>query len=377
MFLWGGGDAWCMCVRGRAWTLLSWTLFFCYYLDMVTLKMIHQSQGKNAVKYYAGEKGGHSVEYYLDGNSDTINSFWQGKLAKQALKEFDKKFKDKKEEEKKFELREVQETEIEFIRGKVGSATQVKMTQKGKLRTGLDICYSAPKTVSLAWAMADDDMAKKIQKAHEEAVRKANEYIEKKLVETKSKGGKEIVRAKAVAFACFTHFLSRERDPQLHTHALLLNAVKRDDGEIRAFETKRIFQHQKYLDELYKQELARQMKMLGYEIEWDEKKKNFELKKLKDLIDYFSKRKKQVEKSYEYFVNSNFWIGEKKKKKMKDLARVASRMRGKGHGISRLDIQKRVRNMYQEMEQARRREQEERQKQAMYRRTIRGTGLGL
>jgi len=196
-----------------------------------------------------------------------------------------------------------------------------KMVQNGE-RLGLDVTYSAPKSVSIAYAILGDQ---RIQEAHENAVRLANEYIEKNLAETRQgQGGKERVQASGVAIANYTHNTSRSHDPQLHTHSVILNAVERStDGQIRALEPQKIYQYQKTIDQIYKNELASQLQKLGYAIEMKDKNGNFEIKGIdQKIIDKFSERRDQVNEKMNELQKEYSNIDENK---LRDIARIESR----------------------------------------------------
>ncbi|MEM3484364.1 MAG: MobF family relaxase [Candidatus Methanomethyliaceae archaeon] len=230
---------------------------------MVTLTVVSDS------KYYTrlGEDL-HGVEYYAE--KDSVKGFWQGELA----------------EEEGLSGNGVTEQHMERIKG---------LSNSGRL--GLDITYSASKSVSLAYTLLNDS---RILEAHERAVKVANEYLEKNLVFTRQgRGGREHVQARGVAIANFTHLTSRELDPQLHTHSVLLNSVIRSsDGKVTALEPKVIFQYQKTLDQIYKNELARSLQDLGYRVEMKDRNGNFEIVGFsKEMLAKFSGRKEQVEQA--------------------------------------------------------------------------------
>jgi conjugative relaxase-like TrwC/TraI family protein len=213
----------------------------------------------------------HAVEYYAQ--EGKIDGWWQGKLA----------------EKNNLTGKEITKEDVEKI------AKQIKNGE----RLGLDITYSAPKSVSLAYSLLGDE---RIKEAHEKAVAVANAWLEEKLAMTRQgHGGKERVQTKGVAIANYTHYTSRAHDPQLHTHSVVLNAVIRStDKEIRALEPIKIFEYQKALDQVYKNELARELQSLGYSIEMKDGRGNFEIRGFsQEIIDKFSERKQQIEKAFE------------------------------------------------------------------------------
>ena len=236
--------------------------------------MVTLTDVKDANYFHASSD--HAVEYYAQDQGQEqgkIEGWWQGKLAERL----------------NLLGKEITKENVEKI---------ASMIRNGE-RLGLDITYSAPKSVSLAYSLLGDE---RIKEAHEKAVRVANEWLEKSLVQTRQgHAGKEKVEAKGVAIANYTHFVSRAHDPQLHTHSLLINAVIRStDGEIRALEPIKIFEYQKALDQIYKNELARELQSLGYSIEMKDRKGNFEIRGFsQEVIDKFSERKEQIEKAFE------------------------------------------------------------------------------
>ncbi|NET07810.1 MAG: relaxase domain-containing protein [Symploca sp. SIO2B6] len=96
-------------------------------------------------------------------------------------------------------------------------------TEKHRSVIGFDNVFSAPKDVSILWALAPTQRDRdKIMGLHERAVRSALGYLEEHTTIRSGKQGVKTEKAKAV-FATFTHTTSRDLDPQLHTHGLMLN----------------------------------------------------------------------------------------------------------------------------------------------------------
>lgn len=59
-----------------------------------------------------------------------------------------------------------------------------------------------------------------------------------------------------LVIASFQHGTSRAQDPQLHTHNVIMNATKGEDGAWRSLEPRAIYQLQKQIGAVYRQELA-------------------------------------------------------------------------------------------------------------------------
>ena len=105
-------------------------------------------------------------------------------------------------------------------------AQQLVQEQKWKERErqcGWDMTFSAPKSVSVLWAMSDAETRAKIESTHRSAVEKAVSFLEREAgITRRGAGGKTWEKAKLM-FALFQHGTSRATDPQLHTHAVLVN----------------------------------------------------------------------------------------------------------------------------------------------------------
>ncbi len=159
---------------------------------------------------------------------------------------------------------------------------------------GHDLTFSPPKSVSVAWSQADREIADEIRAAHLSAVEKALDYLEDTCAITRrGKGGAHHESAKLV-FALFEHSTSRALDPQLHTHALMLNVGLREDGTFGALETHEFYRHKFSAGALYRAELAYQLeKRLG--MECLREKFAFEIMGVPEaLIDRFSTRRKEI-----------------------------------------------------------------------------------
>lgn len=173
----------------------------------------------------------------------------------------------------------------------------VQNAGKPNHRPGWDLTFSAPKSVSVLWSQVDQETGLEIRAAHISAVEKAVQYIEKEAVWTRrGKGGAEHQRCEAVV-AAFEHGTSRAQDPQLHTHALLLNIGVTADGKTRTLETQALYEHKMAAGAIYRAELAHQLqRRLGLDVERE--RSWFEVKGVsKALIEEFSKRRHEIEKA--------------------------------------------------------------------------------
>lgn len=90
-----------------------------------------------------------------------------------------------------------------------------------------DLTFSAPKSVSVLWALSHEQVATDVKQAHARAVNEAFAYMERvACVTRRGRGGKEHVRGEGFVGASYLHRTSRAGDPQLHTHVIVMNATR-------------------------------------------------------------------------------------------------------------------------------------------------------
>ena len=176
---------------------------------------------------------------------------------------------------------------------------QLGRTEGDKIehRPGYDLTFSAPKSVSILSEVGED---KRIHSAHDKAVNAALGYLEKHAAQTRRSEDGKIIFENTNNFivAKFRHDTSREQDPQLHTHCVLMNATQRSDGEWRSLSSEKIFDHKMLAGLIYRSHLAVELQNLGYEINKTHSDGRFEVVHIpQDIIDVFSKRREEIEKS--------------------------------------------------------------------------------
>ncbi len=166
-------------------------------------------------------------------------------------------------------------------------------------RLGVDLTFSAPKSVSLA-ALAGGD--ERLLAAHDRAVRTALDFIEKEVVTSRrGKGGsKGSEHTGNLIAGVHRHEDARPVDgvvaPQVHSHACLVNATQRADGTWAALDLQfgehAVLMHT--ADAIYKNALAREAQQMGYAIR--RTADGFELAHVTDeQITAASPRKEQVD----------------------------------------------------------------------------------
>lgn len=189
---------------------------------------------------------------------------------------------------------------VQALDGVTADGQQLGTMREGELqhRAGWDMTFSAPKSVSIMAEVAGD---RRLIVAHDEAVRAALSYVEEHGAATRIRtGGKvDTVGTGSLTAAVFHHDTSRELDPQLHSHGVILNMTKGADGAWRSLESREMYRLYMQAGAIYRQHLAAEAKRLGYGIDQG-KDSLFELKGVsKDLITAFSTRSNQIQKGLE------------------------------------------------------------------------------
>ena len=91
---------------------------------------------------------------------------------------------------------------------------------------------------------------------------------------------------------CKILMISRNLDPQLHTHAVLANMLKGGDGKWRTMANEKLYASQRLIGAIYRVELAREVKRLGYGIEKTHADGRFEISGVsREVIEAFSTRR--------------------------------------------------------------------------------------
>lgn len=145
-----------------------------------------------------------------------------------------------------------------------------------------DLTFSADKSVSLLWALGDEDVRQQVLEAFEEANAEALAYLES--VASDTRGARKIpvmneqgrpviddhgrpkrrvetwpIRTDGYIAAWFTEFTSREQDPQLHTHVVIANRVKGVDGTWRTLDGRFLYRHKLAAGHIHEAELRKRL----------------------------------------------------------------------------------------------------------------------
>src|SRR5690606_20989993 len=116
---------------------------------------------------------------------------------------------------------------------------------------GFDMTFSAPKSVSVLWGLAEPGLRGRIVAAHHEAIATVLRVVERDAARTRiGQGGAVQVPTRGLIAAAFDHYDSRDGDPQLHTHVTVANRVQGVDGVWRTVFSQRLFRSAVAMSEL-------------------------------------------------------------------------------------------------------------------------------
>lgn len=165
---------------------------------------------------------------------------------------------------------------------------------------GFDLTFSAPKSVSICWAIGSEEVKKGVEQAQQEAVRKCVEQgFESHIVIRFGKGGTQREPAGLIV-GVVQHVTARQTDKQtmpdmqLHSHTMVINTGITKSGKSGAVKGYDFYQMQKDYDARYKAELGKGLMGMGFKLR--QTQHGFEIEGVPEtVIAHFSKRSHQID----------------------------------------------------------------------------------
>jgi len=123
---------------------------------------------------------------------------------------------------------------------------------------GFDAMVSAPKSLSVWWALTGDEG---LAECHDVAVAAVVKCLERfgSTTRIRSNGGRLHPDSQGLIVAAFRQTTSRLDDPQLHTHLVVSAKVQTDDGRWLALDARVLKRHQRSLGGLYQSVLRAEL----------------------------------------------------------------------------------------------------------------------
>lgn len=199
-----------------------------------------------------------------------------------------------------------------LLHGELPNRQQLGVMKEGlrQHRPGIDCTFSAPKSVSLVALLGGDE---RLITAHRNAVKTTLAEIEKNhsAYRLTQAGETTVVLSDNLTVALFHHDVSRLHDPQLHTHAVVMNVTLDETGFARALASQshiqrtilgplgfsdKLFALKKAYGMVYRAELAKDLRALGYPLTQTHRDGRFEIEGVsQDIINTYSKRRQAIE----------------------------------------------------------------------------------
>lgn len=177
-----------------------------------------------------------------------------------------------------------------------GDQQLIQSGENRKHRAGIDWTFSAPKSVSIAAELIMPERKEEFYAAHNYALTQALRYFEVNYAEARQT--KDYVTQKVktgnLTLATFFERTSRSHDPQMHTHTVIANLTRRPDGKWRALTNENFHYQKKFMGQVYRNFLAKEVVKMGFAIE-TKPQGLFEIKGVpQEMIDAFSTRSGQI-----------------------------------------------------------------------------------
>ena len=167
----------------------------------------------------------------------------------------------------------------------------------GTRRAGYDLVFSAPKSTSIMALLFKDE---RIIQAHLDSVKATMKEFAKTVpyMRITNPETKEVERVPSdqILYALETHKTSRHLDPQLHTHALLINMIMTDEGMLRALNIDTLYEGKLnlYFGKMYQANFNKLVRGLGYDTH-AVGNGQFEISGIpKEFLESFSQRRAEI-----------------------------------------------------------------------------------
>ena len=164
-----------------------------------------------------------------------------------------------------------------------------------------DVRFAAPKSVSLLYALGDEELSAQVLGAHDRAVAAGVSYLEQQACFVqRGRRGKLIEPGQGFCAMAFRHRMSRAGDPALHTHVLVPNMTRaQSDGRWLSLAAPKgrsaLYQHAKAAGYVFQAQLRAELtRELG--VQWTPTRNGYsDVKGIsRDVIEHFSQRRAEI-----------------------------------------------------------------------------------
>jgi len=147
----------------------------------------------------------------------------------------------------------------------LGKFITTQMRPQQNAVAGFDLTFTPVKSVSVLWALGDDDTRRMVEKAQEDAIRDSVSYLEKNAIATRvgTNGIAQVDVKGGLMATSFRHHDSRLGDPNLHHHVVVSNKVQDAQGNWKTIDGKLLHRTAVAVSEHYNTRLQANLEAQG------------------------------------------------------------------------------------------------------------------
>lgn len=163
-----------------------------------------------------------------------------------------------------------------------------------------ELTFTPVKSVSVLGALGGEPVWQEVMDAHRAAVDRALEYVQDHAAYSRAGvNGVRQIDTQGLIIAAFEHRMSREQDPNIHTHAIVANRVLCADGKWRTVDGRAVYAASVGARAVYEQALETELaQRLGVRFSVDERRTIREIHGIPlAVIEHFSKRDAAIKKA--------------------------------------------------------------------------------
>jgi conjugative relaxase-like TrwC/TraI family protein len=194
-----------------------------------------------------------------------------------------------------------------------GTGERLKRVGGRSKVAAFDLTFSAPKSVSVLFAIGEPALAGALVDAHESAVDAALGYLEREACRVRrGRGGVRHETGEGFVAAAYRHRMSRAEDPQLHTHVVAANMARGRDGRWTALDATPIYRHAKAAGFLYQAHLRAAVRERLPWVRWGPVRNGMaEIEQIAPaVLREFSMRRRQIEERERELVAAGVDVGD-------------------------------------------------------------------
>lgn len=151
----------------------------------------------------------------------------------------------------------------------LGKFITAQMRPQQSAVAGFDLTFTPVKSVSVLWALGDEDTRRMVEKAQDDAIRESIAYLERNGIATRvgTNGIAQVDVKGGLIATSFRHHDSRLGDPNLHHHVVVSNKVQDAQGHWKTIDGKLLHRSAVAVSEHYNTRLQANLEAQGIAFE--------------------------------------------------------------------------------------------------------------